>query len=407
MALLGWIDFSVEDRNRIGSVLDLLRPEGMVDELGIGTIRDAIAKQLFPGISTIQTRAKYFFIIPYILYDYQFAKPQHRKGKTPLKFLEDQEYEVMWALAEKYNYEEGKGVIGISKRKPDKIVRRPSAIYWNGLYTYRFIDTKGLGAAAFLEQSSPGIASLLSSTQQGDDAFGDDPDAEYENKFSIKVPFLTNWQQNLTLDLEKKEADFFRDRIMSIAKNKLIAALLQHHHLWEIFAVADSLRNFVQAAIHSPIEDELKKVLVIAHDFSHLMYGAHIAYNCLLQQKVFNNNCFKEDWQRWMETVQKNMLDYENFNPDAVLSYSMTTRNTTRQFIRDWWQQVQLGFINPEAKDTLILQQEAIVKAGKARLKWNKTDDVKENVWTGLRHLEYRFTQARNILKDIKDGTDQ
>lgn len=43
MATIGWIDFSTNDRNRVGSVLDLLRPEGMVDELGMGTIRDALS----------------------------------------------------------------------------------------------------------------------------------------------------------------------------------------------------------------------------------------------------------------------------------------------------------------------------------------------------------------------------
>ena len=67
MAQLGWIDFCPTHRDKVAAALDLLRPEGMVDELGLGTIRDGIANQLFPGISTIQTRAKYFFIIPYIL----------------------------------------------------------------------------------------------------------------------------------------------------------------------------------------------------------------------------------------------------------------------------------------------------------------------------------------------------
>lgn len=61
MATIGWIDFSKNDKDRVGSILDMLRPEGMVDELGMGIIRDALANELFPGISTIQTRAKYFF----------------------------------------------------------------------------------------------------------------------------------------------------------------------------------------------------------------------------------------------------------------------------------------------------------------------------------------------------------
>ncbi len=65
MAQIGWIDFSPSHRAKVGAALDLLAPEGMVDELGLGSLRDGMANQMFPGISSIQTIAKYFFIIPY------------------------------------------------------------------------------------------------------------------------------------------------------------------------------------------------------------------------------------------------------------------------------------------------------------------------------------------------------
>ena len=46
MATIGWIDFSKNDKDRVGSILDMLRPEGMVDELGMGTIRNAYSGKL-------------------------------------------------------------------------------------------------------------------------------------------------------------------------------------------------------------------------------------------------------------------------------------------------------------------------------------------------------------------------
>ena len=64
---LGWIDFSKEDRQKALDVINLLSEQGAVDELGIGIVRDAFANYFFPGTSTIQTRAKYFLIVPYIL----------------------------------------------------------------------------------------------------------------------------------------------------------------------------------------------------------------------------------------------------------------------------------------------------------------------------------------------------
>ena len=64
---LGWIDFSQEDRKKVLDVINLLQEPGAVDEIGIGLIRDAFANLFFPGTSTVQTIAKYFLIVPYIL----------------------------------------------------------------------------------------------------------------------------------------------------------------------------------------------------------------------------------------------------------------------------------------------------------------------------------------------------
>ncbi len=64
---LGWIVFSKNERNKVLNVIHLLDEPGAVDELGIGAIRDSFADYFFPGTSTVQTRAKYFLIIPYVL----------------------------------------------------------------------------------------------------------------------------------------------------------------------------------------------------------------------------------------------------------------------------------------------------------------------------------------------------
>ena len=61
---LGWIDFSQKDRNLILGVLESLTEKKAVDELGVASIRDGFANLFFPGTSTLQTRAKYFLIVP-------------------------------------------------------------------------------------------------------------------------------------------------------------------------------------------------------------------------------------------------------------------------------------------------------------------------------------------------------
>ena len=105
MAGLGWIDFSPEHRNKVATVLDLLRPEGRVDELGIGVIRNALSDILFPGTSTIQTRAKYFLIIPRIFKEFQ-TKFENKKTKPKLKdFLRERENQIIGVLSEKIQWQ--------------------------------------------------------------------------------------------------------------------------------------------------------------------------------------------------------------------------------------------------------------------------------------------------------------
>ena len=85
MSSIGWIDFSSEHRAKVKSALDLLKEKGTLDELGIGQIRDGFAEQLFPGISTIQTRAKYFLIVPRIIRDFQKLDAKSRRKANGLR----------------------------------------------------------------------------------------------------------------------------------------------------------------------------------------------------------------------------------------------------------------------------------------------------------------------------------
>jgi Family of unknown function (DUF6361) len=63
----GWLDTDNEQRRKMLEVIDLFNEEGTVDELGIGSIRDALADALFPGTSVLHTRLRYVLFIPWLL----------------------------------------------------------------------------------------------------------------------------------------------------------------------------------------------------------------------------------------------------------------------------------------------------------------------------------------------------
>lgn len=402
VAEIGWIDFSPKHRQRVGAVLDMLKPEGVVDELGVGTIRDGLADQMFPGISTVQTRAKYFFIISYILYEYQRLKPSKRSEKSPTQYLEDEEYKIMWELAKRYNHEDGHGVIGITKRPPETIMRRPSAIYWTGLIFYRFINAAGLSLDTFLKQRSTSDESLLAVGKQGDDCPSDDADADFENTFDLKVPYDPDWKEALRLELSKSEADFFSDQIRETAKDKLIGKLVMDRDFYALFIRHGNFGDFAKEAVRNRSKESISKIMVLAHDFSEVMHGAHITYNSLLQRAKFNKDPFREKWQAWSESLETKMIDFQHFDPEVLFLYAPTTRSQTKTFISKWWQFCRGDRRAEDVRSELIRNQEKVIKNYKARIFRNRLSDVKEEVWIGLGYLDYRYLNVKKILEDVK-----
>lgn len=403
-ATLGWIDFSKEQKNRVGAVLDLLKFEGMVDELGVGTVRDLLADRMFPGISTIQTRAKYFFYIPYILRDYQLLPPSQKRKISASKFLEQSEFQLMWDLSKKYKEIPDNGVIGISIKQGEPIVRRPSAIYWNGIYSFGLMDTKGLGAESFLKSvSSSSPTELLGSQEEGDEGSKDDADVDYENIFRIKFPHNKNWRTNLNINLDDDEADILKSKIISKAEGTLLASLLEDDGIWKIFQAAKSFHEFAKACTHYRLPSSILNDIYLAHDFSELMYGSNIFYNILLQKKKFGTEHFRAEWEEWKGRLFEEMILGESFSPDEIFKLGRVSRESTMNFIKEFWKMAQKGFKDEIGLEKLISGQELGVKGGKARLIPNRSHDIQQEKKLGLGRFDYRFRQAKVIINDIRN----
>ena len=138
---LGWIDFSKTERSKILSVLDLLGEKGVLDELGISPIRDGYSNLFFPGTSTIQTRAKYFFIVPYAFRDLEFNN-QYDYFKLKKTFNNSEEKCAHIFLD---NNPDENGVIGKrSIQSGGWVSRTPASIYWAGLRKMVFLKEKCL-----------------------------------------------------------------------------------------------------------------------------------------------------------------------------------------------------------------------------------------------------------------------
>jgi len=410
MAQIGWFYFSPKDREKIGTVLELLKPEGMVDELGVGIIRDAVADRLFPGITTLQTRARYFFIVPYILYEYQLLSPQKKKSKSPTKFLDEREHDLMWDLADKFKDQEKSGVIGITKKRGERIMKRPSQIYWNGIQTYNIIKASGLGLDSFLRsRTTENILELITRGKQEDDGSYDDPDAGFENLFNIRIPHNPEWDKDMSLDLTYNEADILKTKILENCGDRLIGELLINGKLYKAFSDTDEFMDFAKlVTAQLELTENIKSPLTIAHDFSEATYGAHIAYNYFLQLMKYGKEYFTEDWEEWFDNLKYTMISFNRFNPSELFEYpyAKSAKWNTMQFIVDFWNQIRAGNRDLDKYKELIYKQEWKNKGNKARLKWERKEEILEESWLGLRRLEYRYSRGKVILDDIKKGME-
>ncbi len=65
-SFLSWVDHDSKARERTLRILSLFQERESRDELGLASVRDSFADQLFPGTSTIQTRLRYMLFVPWI-----------------------------------------------------------------------------------------------------------------------------------------------------------------------------------------------------------------------------------------------------------------------------------------------------------------------------------------------------
>jgi hypothetical protein len=227
---LGWIDFSRSERDKILQTLKQLEESVALDELGIGVIRDGFADILFPGISTLQTRAKYFVLLPYI-----FAKAEQESWKRSgdiLPWIHRQEDALVPVLIN--NSADKSRIIGLRSYGRGKSVKvKPSSIYWNGMRTYEILRDEHLSignVCNIIYGKSVRKRTLTIKTEgkrEGDEGF-DDETAGNENLplFSPLTPEYSV-MRDTSMELTNDEAVFLFQKITraKASRDSLLAYL--------------------------------------------------------------------------------------------------------------------------------------------------------------------------------------
>lgn len=419
MSSLGWIDFSSDHRDKVRTVIDLLSSPGMLDELGIGVIRDGFSNRMFPGLSTVQTRAKYLSLTAFLIREYQTEELLKAKPRSLTAYFDEREKWCRIQLVKSHG-ELSSGRLGIiggtfgtdSKRD---VVRKPSSIYWGGLRDFGIVKPRSLSLVEFgarLQGGQKQLQALLSGT--GSEK-GDDPDAGDQSQMArVIAPEIdpeTYWE-NLSIDLLNEEAVFLRNQICSHQPDSLIGhVLLADDAMVQVMQFnGDSFAQFTEL----PFIDRLKNTqlgLTIEHarDFWQLLKGAHIRYNCLVQQKLGTADLlaeFEEQWEDWRNEIRTFPARWDSsFMWRIIDQYGGNVKSSTKQFINRWIEQCENGAGDVVTCDRLVTHQERRNKRERARLREGNDEPVNRPL--GFSAMNYRLEVARTLVHDIWEGENQ
>lgn len=388
MSFLAWIDFDQADRDRTRRIMDLFGQEDTRDELGLGSVRDALADLMFPGTSTIQTRMRYMLFVPWI---YRMAGAHKGTAAARRELARALEIRLIEALV---RGGETQNVIGSAAR--EKLKRLPSDVYWAGLLTLGIRRFQGSRNACL--EATPGEAQTLW-------AAGLPPAPE---------GFLSSPDSTATFPLTTEEAGFLRDRLAQDAPHSLFTHLSRQ-------ATATECEMIWQHPARADWPDHIRTLIGHAERFSRLMHGASLLYNLMLSEKAAQMQGTNEsNWHERVETYSKMLDTWTAETPgdlfadwdlqDLWLLAQGTIHDVkphSRRFIETWRDTVLAtrGKVRNDATArALVRDRETRLKGAKSRFR-NDGALLRWSGASGTAPLNFRWQPVvTNHVRDLVDA---
>ena len=390
---LGWIDFSKNERNKVLSVLDMLSEAGTLDELGIAPVRDGFANIFFPGTSTIQTRAKYFMIVPYALKDLEYSGESN--PNRLLRAFDDIERECGERLLASGS--DTDGIIGSRSLGQGKWVRRtPADVYWAGLRNYGIFTggtlslTEYVRAMCALKNQKTNLVKMGNRNDNAEEGDLDDKDAGnlFKMKFWKMPTYSSEWMENLSIKLTKGEGEFLKTQIITSYPDSMMAYILKNNKT-EVL----ECRSFQElGGLMQIFPEEVQTDYKMAADFSDFLYVLRTIYNIIVSDG--ENTAANSEWERLNEEIE----DIAAVDLEAIFTRLGIYGNVFLcNFLRKSQELMKAADLEGMKKE--IRRRERELK--QSRAKTMHPGEFDTGGWFGGGALDYRFGNAKVIIRDI------
>ncbi len=393
---IGWIDFSKTERNKVLNVLDLLSEPGTLDELGIAPVRDGFADLFFPGTSTIQTRAKYFLIVPYALKDLEYSRVSD--PRKLLQIFDEKEKSCAKALIQSSGEEDG--IVGRRALGLNSWVKRtPADIYWGGLRSFGIFKGGNMSLSEYIRtmcKMKTGKAELLKAGYSGNPADGrdgDDKDAGdlFRMQFWSIPTYREDWFDNLSLRLTTEEAAFLKEQIITSFPESMMAYIMRN----DLTASFECSSFQELAPLITVFPDSIRRDYDLACAFSHFLFLLRTVFNMILS----------EGMNQKANSIWEERKSFPSLLPEAELESIFNRLQVNRNvnlcsFLRKARNLVETDDL--EGLKTEISRREKELK--QSRAKTLHPGEFDANAWFGGGELDYRFSNAKVIMRDITES---
>lgn len=397
-SILAWIDHDSKARERALRILSLFQEKESRDELGLGSVRDSLADQLFPGTSTIQTRLRYMLFVPWI---YQGLEEKRLSTDKFVIQADKLERDLVQPLLDS---DDQVGVFGKTAGK--RLKRLPSSVYWAGL---------GVWGIRFTPFSQDEYHRRIDETYRRRNALkdiekeakmrGDDIDVEQRMSALSWHPRLPappdSFPAKVEFALSREEAEFIRDRIQVCCPNSLLSFLSLHcepadtHVPWE-------------HPDYGSFSDEHKELLTHARLFSETMHGAALSYNIQLAQLRNHDDLVAEhqaSFDEWTKSVPLEEICSWSINRlwELTVDHGHTITQQTRSFIQRWIEltcQSPKGLLSNAEAINIVKRREMKLKGTRSRFR-NQRALEQWGGYSGVGKLVYRWPNVKVFLEDL------
>jgi len=401
MSSFAWLDFSEADRRAALDLIEQFRETDTRDELGLGSVRDTFSDLLFPGTSAVQTRARYFLIVPWL---YMRLEARKTSSADAEKKARDDETKLISVLLDS---DDATGTLG--SRAGTTLKRLPSEIYWQGLGRLGIRQFPG-GRTSY-HRSFDKFAARQTRQVKTDD--GEDIGFADRQNWDVGLPAPPpGFTKACSLALTRSEAEYLLERVKSCAGDSVMAYLLDQD-------VAPPDVPFVwQHPALAIFPKALRETLSHAQAFSEFMHGANLLYNYMLAEMRGDDAlllAYADRLTTWQQLPLISGAEAASWNRrnfwQAVRMAGGLVPPRTSTFVDRWIDLVQSSagqsIAQLPAARALVATRERELKGAHSRL-----DNAEAlRMWSGAAgagQLDYRWGSiARQIVADIHEGMQQ